>query len=179
MDGYKPKTFWERPEGVTGAVFLVALILGIGILTVKSAAFIVGALTSSVGLVATLAVLGAVIFMVLDSKTRNLIWYMYKSVMRSITGIFVKLDPIAILKGYVNDLKENLRKMNRQIGMLRGQMHKLQELILNNRQEIQSNLNLASQAKETDKQAVMILKSRKAGRLQESNIKIYDLYKKI
>ena len=21
MDGYKPKTFWERPEGVTGAVF--------------------------------------------------------------------------------------------------------------------------------------------------------------
>ena len=179
MDGYKPKTFWERPEGVTGAIFLGALILGIGILTVKSAAFIVGALTSTVGLVATLGVLGAIIFMALDTKTRNLLWYIYKSVMRSITGIFVKLDPIAILKGYVNDLKENLRKMNRQIGMLRGQMHKLQELILNNRKEIQSNLNLASQAKETDKQAVMILKSRKAGRLQESNIKLEDLYKKM
>ena len=179
MDGYKPKTFWERPEGVTGAIFLGALILGIGILTVKSAAFIVGALTSTVGLVATLGVLGAIIFMALDTKTRNLLWYIYKSVMRSITGIFVKLDPIAILKGYVNDLKENLRKMNRQIGMLRGQMHKLQELIINNRKEIQSNLNLASQAKETDKQAVMILKSRKAGRLQESNIKLEDLYKKM
>jgi hypothetical protein len=104
---------------------------------------------------------------------------MYKSVMRSITSIFVKLDPIAILKGYVNDLKENLRKMNRQISMLRGQMHKLQELILNNRKEIQSNLTLASQAKETDKQAVLILKSRKAGRLKESNIKLEDLYKKM
>ena len=179
MDGYKPKTFWERPEGVTGAVFMVAIIAAIGFITVKSAALIVGALTSTIGLVATLAILGTLIFMAIDSKSRNLIWYMYKSVMRSITGIFVKMDPIAILKGYVSDLKENLRKMNRQISMLRGQMHKLQELILNNRKEIQSNLHLASQAKETDKQAVMILKSRKAGRLKESNIKLEDLYKKM
>jgi phage shock protein A len=179
MDGYKSKTFWQRPEGVTGAIIMAALIAGIGVLTVSSISFIVGALTSGIGLVATLAVLGTIIFTILDSKARNLVWYMYKSVMRSITSIFVKLDPIAILKGYVNDLKENLRKMNRQISMLRGQMHKLQELILNNRKEIQSNLHLASQAKETDKQAVLILKSRKAGRLKESNMKLEDLYKKM
>jgi len=179
MDGYKSKTFWQRPEGVTGAIFIVALIAGIGLLTIKTIGLIVGALTSGIGLVATLAVLGTIIFTVLDSKARNLVWYMYKSIMRSITGIFVKLDPIAILKGYVNDLKENLRKMNRQISMLRGQMHKLQELILNNRKEIQSNLTLASQAKETDKQAILILKSRKAGRLKESNMKLEDLYKKM
>jgi len=179
MDGYKSKTFWQRPEGVTGAIFMAALIAGIGVLTIKSIGLIVAALTSGIGLVATLLVLGTIIFTVLDSKARNLVWYMYKSVMRSITGIFVKLDPIAILKGYVNDLKENLRKMNRQISMLRGQMHKLQELILNNRKEIQSNLTLASQAKETDKQAVLILKSRKAGRLKESNMKLEDLYKKM
>jgi len=158
---------------------MAALIAGIGVLTVSSIGFIVGALTSGIGLVATLAVLGTIIFTVLDSKARNLVWYMYKSIMRSITSIFVKLDPIAILKGYVNDLKENLRKMNRQISMLRGQMHKLQELILNNRKEIQSNLTLASQAKETDKQAILILKSRKAGRLKESNMKLEDLYKKM
>ena len=179
MDGYKPKTFWERPEGVTGALFLVAIIAAVGFVAIKSAAFIVGALTSTSGLVATLAILGTIIFMAIDSNSRNLIWYMYKSVMRSITGIFVKMDPIAILKGYVSDLKENLRKMNRQISMLRGQMHKLQELILNNRKEIQSNLHLASQAKETDKQAVMILKSRKAGRLKESNNKLEDLSTKM
>ncbi len=179
MEGYKPKTFWERPEGVTGAIFLVAIIAAVGFLTVKSAALIVTALTSTVGLVATLVVLGSIIFMALDPKARNLIWYMYKSVMRGITGIFVKMDPIGILKAYVSDLKENLRKMNRQISMLRGQMHKLQELILNNRKEIQSNLHLASQARDTDKQAIMILKSRKAGRLKESNMKLEDLYKKM
>lgn len=179
MDGYKPKTFWERPEGVTGGIFLAGIILALGIITVKSLAFVIGALTSGVGLIVSLLVLGTIIFTALDPKARNLVWYMYKSTMRYITGIFVKMDPIAILKGYVSDLKENLRKMNRQISMLRGQMHKLQELILNNRKEIQSNLSLASQAKETDKQAIMILKSRKAGRLKESNMKLEDLYKKM
>jgi hypothetical protein len=179
MDGYKPKTFWERPEGVTGGVFLAGIIIALGIITVKSLAFVIGALTSGLGLIVSLLVLGTIIFTALDPKARNLVWYMYKSAMRYITGIFVKMDPIAILKGYVSDLKENLRKMNRQISMLRGQMHKLQELILNNRKEIQSNLSLASQAKETDKQAIMILKSRKAGRLKESNMKLEDLYKKM
>jgi phage shock protein A len=179
MDEYKGKSFWERPEGVTGAIFLVAVLAAFAFLTIKSAAFIVGAITSTLGLVTTLLILGTIIFIALDSKARNLVWYMYKSAMRAITGIFVKLDPIAILKGYVSDLKENLRKMNRQISMLRGQMHKLQELIINNRKEIQSNLHLASQAKENDKQSVVILKSRKAGRLKESNLKLEDLYKKM
>jgi hypothetical protein len=179
MEGFRSKTFWERPEGVTGMIFLAAIIAAGGFFTIQSIGLIIGALTSGIGLVITLVVLGAIIFTVLDSKARNLVWYMYKSVMRAITGIFVKMDPIAILKGYVSDLKENLRKMNRQISMLRGQMHKLQELILNNRKEIQSNLTLASQAKETDKQAVVILKSRKAGRLKESNMKLEDLYKKM
>ncbi len=179
MEGYKRKTFWQRPEGVTGAIFIGAAIAAMIYAAIKSAALIVGAISSTLGLVGSLIVLGLIIFIALDKKSRNLIWYMYKSVMRSITGIFVKLDPIAILKGYVSDLKENLRKMNRQISMLRGQMHKLQELIINNRKEIQSNLHLASQAKESDMKSVMILKSRKAGRLKESNMKLEDLYKKM
>lgn len=176
---YKPKTFWERPEGVTGGVFAILLLIVAAILTFQVGAAVIGFITSTAGLVVSLLVLGTVIFTLLDSKARNLVWYMYKSAMRWITGIFVKMDPIAILKGYVSDLKESLRKMNRQISMLRGQMHKLQELIINNRKEIQSNLTLASQAKETSKEAIVILKSRKAGRLQESNVKLEDLYKKM
>ncbi|HAY71453.1 MAG TPA: hypothetical protein DCX89_06145, partial [Saprospirales bacterium] len=108
-----------------------------------------------------------------------LVWFMYKSVMRWVTGLFVKLDPIGILKAYVQDLKENLKKMNRQISRLRGQMHQLKELIINNQKQIKSNLNLASEAKDENNKNVMILKTRQAGRLKESNIKLEDLYKKM
>jgi predicted nucleic acid-binding Zn-ribbon protein len=158
---------------------LIAAIAGGGLLLAQALPFLIALTSNVLSLAVLLLVLGALIYMVLDPKMRNLVWYMYKSVMRWVTGLFVQIDPIGILKSYVEDLRENLRKMNRQISMLRGQMHKLQELIINNRKEIQSNLQLASKAKVADKQAMMILKSRKAGRLRESNIKYEDLYRKM
>lgn len=175
----KPKSFWRRPEGVTGGLVLAGLVIGGGIIVTSFISAIGAFVSSTVGLAVTLLALGAIIFMALDSKMRNLVWYMYKSVMRAVTGLFVQIDPIGILKSYVDDLKANLRKMNKQITQLRGQMHKLKELIITNQKEIASNLTQASKARETDKKSVMILKSRKAGRLKESNVKLEDLYKKM
>lgn len=179
MEHYAPKSFWKRPEGKTGLLFLLALLVGGGILLFNVLPILIAWTANILSLSVMLLVLGAIIYMILDPKMRNLIWYMYKSVMRWITGIFVKVDPIGILKSYIDDLKDNLRRMNKQISRLRGQMHKLQELILNNRKAIESNLTMASKAREKNKQAMMILKSRKAGRLKESNMRLEDLYHKM
>ena len=179
MANNQSKSFWQRPEGVTGIIFILALLVGGGMLVAGSLTAIMSFLGTTVGLVITLGVLGLLIFMILDKKSRTLVSYMYKSVMRAITGLFIKLDPIAILKSYVQDLKDNLKKMNRQIVQLRGQMHKLKEMIINNKKEISANLNQASIAKEANANAQVILKSRKAGRLKESNVKLEDLYKKM
>jgi phage shock protein A len=172
----KPKSFWERPEGITGGVFLVG-ILG------AAAYFLLPILSTivwqGVNLAIGLGVLGGLIYLVLDPKVRNLVWYMYKSVMRTITGWFVQIDPIGILKSYIDDLKDSLGKMNGQIGNLKGQMYKLSETIKTNQREMQNNLGLASKAKETGRDGIMVLKARKAGRLQESNMKLEDLYKRM
>ena len=173
----KPKSFWQRPEGVTGLIFLAALVAGGAYLltTINWAAIF----ANTLALAGTLGVLGIIVYMVLDPKMRTLVSFGYKSIMRWITGIFVRVDPIGILKSYVDELQGNLRKMNKQISQLRAQMHKLKEIIVNNQREIQSNLQLASKAKETQKTNVMILKSRRAGRLKESNLKLEDLYKRM
>ena len=176
---FKPKSFWQKPEGITGAIFLVLLILGGGMLLMQLLPFLVGAFQNMLTLSALVATLAAVVYMALDPKMRTLVGYMYKSAMRWITGLFIEIDPIGILKGYVSDLESNLRNMNRQISKLRGQMHKLGEVIFNNKKDIQSNLNMAKKAKGLKDQNIMILKSRKAGRLKESNIKLEDLYKKM
>src|SRR5690606_28206750 len=99
--------------------------------------------------------------------------------MRWITSWFIQLDPIAILRGYISDLKDNLKNMNKQIVKLRGQMHRLKEMIINNQKEIDSNLTQASKARDSNEKAQMILKSRKAGRLKDSNLKLDELYKKM
>ena len=176
---FKPKSFWQKPEGVTGTIFMVGIVAGIGLLTYTLLPTLIWMASQTLYLAGMLLVLGAIIYMILDPKMRNLVWYMYKSVMRWITGIFVQIDPIGILKSYVEDLKNNLRKMNKQVSQLRGQMHKLKEIIYNNQKSIESNLNLASKAKEKNKKAQVILKSRKAGRLRESNVRLEDLYKKM
>jgi len=174
-DTYKPRSFWRRPEGFTGALFLLGLLIGGGFLVFN----FLGFLFTSMGMMIGLGVLGVLIFMALDNKSRTLVSYMYKSAMRWITGIFIKIDPISVLKSYVEDLKKNLRKMNIQVNRLRGQMHKLQEMIINNKKEIKSNLNQASVAKESQERKSVILKSRKAGRLKESNVKLEDLHRKM
>ena len=179
MNDYKPKSFWKRPEGITGAIFLGGLLVGGGYLLTTFMIPIMQFIGTTLGLAITLVALAAIIYMVLDPKTRALVGYMYKSMMRWITGLFVQIDPIGILKSYIDDLENNLSKMNKQISKLRGQMHKLKEVIVNNQKSIQSNLNLASKAKEANKRNMVILKSRKAGRLKESNMKLEDLYKKM
>lgn len=175
----KPKSFWKKPEGKTGMLFMG--LLGAGGLygLYKVLPFLIKIAENTLYLGVLLAVLGALIYMVLDPKMRNLIFYMYKSFMRWITGIFIQIDPIGILKSYIDDLKDNLKKMNKQIAVLKGQMKRLQQIIYDNKKSINSNLKLASAAKEKDKKGIMILKSRKAGRLQESNLKLDGLYKKM
>lgn len=175
----KARSFWKRPEGKTGVFFLIALLVGGGILASAFISSLVAFLSTTIGLIIGLLVLGVIVFTAIDPKARNLVSYMYKSVMRWITGIFIQLDPIAILKNYVDDLKENLKKMNRQISQLRGQMHKLKEMIINNKKEIDTNLTLASKARDNNDNAIMVLKSRKAGRLKESTLRLEDLYKKM
>jgi predicted nucleic acid-binding Zn-ribbon protein len=83
------------------------------------------------------------------------------------------------LKSYVEDLEDNLSKMNKQIGMLRGQMQKLKEIIVNNEKQISNNLSIANKAKETNNQSIMVLKARSAGRLKESNMRLDELYNKM
>jgi hypothetical protein len=123
--------------------------------------------------------LGAIIYMVLDPKMRTLVGYMYKSVMRWLTGLFVTIDPIGILKNYVDDLENNLRKMSTQIGNIRGQMRKLKTLMEENTSEMENSLKLAAKAKEQGMQNQMVLSSRKAARLKDTNEKYHALYAKM
>ncbi len=179
MQPLKPKGFWERPEGVTGMIFSAGILGAAGYALYKILPALVSMAENTLYLTGLLAALAAVVYVVLDPKARNLIWYMYKSVMRWITGMFVQIDPIGILKSYVEDLQDNLAKMNTQIGKLRGQMHQLKTMMTENERTIQNNLKLATAAKDGGKQAQVILKARKAGRLQDSNMKLDELYKKM
>ena len=178
-NSYKKKSFWKKPEGVVGIIFLLAMLVGAGFLISSFSAAVIAFGSTLVGKGVLFGTLGVLVFMALDSKTRTLVSYMYKSTMRWFTGLFIQIDPIGILKNYIDDLRKNLKKMRKQMHQLRGQMHKLGEMIHTNKKDINSNIQLAKTARAQQNEQVLILKSRKAGRLKESNMKLEDLYKKM
>ncbi|MBR9920872.1 MAG: hypothetical protein GYB31_08530 [Bacteroidetes bacterium] len=176
---FAKKSFWKRPEGLTGAIFLGGLILGGGFLLYTYGGVLIGLMQNVLWLSVMLVALAALVYVVLDPKARNLVWYMYKSVMRWMTGIFVQIDPIGILKSYVDDLRGNLRKMSKQIGALRGQKRKLDTLMEENQREIEQNMKLASAAQRKGNDSQVLLSTRKAARLRDSNEKYANLNQKI
>lgn len=177
--GSKSKTFWKRPEGVTGTIFMIALIAGAGFLLVNLLPALIALASNILYLAGMLLVLGAIIYVILDPRMRNLVWYGYKSIMRKITGMFVTIDPIGILKNYVSDLEDNLKKMGKQIGSIRGQMRKLKNIMDENNTEIEKNMAMARKAKQMNNQNQMVLASRKAARLKDSNEKYLALHNKM
>ena len=131
-----PKSFWKRPEGTTGTLFLAGILLGGGYLLFKALPTLIALAGNLLYLSGMLLVLGAIIYMVLDPKMRTIVSYGYKSIMRWITGLFVTIDPIGILKNYVEDLQDNLTKMSTQIGNLKGQIRKLSTNIDDNNKRL-------------------------------------------
>ena len=95
MEDFKPKSFWQRPEGVTGAVFLGGLVLGGGYLlySLLTSAMLPIILGNTLYLAGTLMALAAIVYVVLDPKARGLVSYMYKSVMRWICLLYTSPSP--------------------------------------------------------------------------------------
>ena len=176
----KMKSFWERPEGVTGKIFLGLIGVGAAVGIYHLLPIIITLMANTLYAGFLFAALGATTFLALDSKVHALVGFGYKSLMRGITKAFVQLDPIAIVETYIRDMENNREKMNKQITNLRGQMRNLQQVIITNDKDRENNLKQAQKAKEQGGDADLVsLKARKAGRLKESNVTLQTLFQKM
>lgn len=178
-DNGSPKSFWQKPEGVTGFIFMAGIVVGGGYLLYKLLPYIVSILQNTIHAIILFVVLGAIIYILLDPKFRNLIWFIYKSVMRAVTGLFVNIDPIGILETYVESLYSNLNDMNSHIAKLKGQIQKIKTIISTNEKEMQDSLQMAEQAKKNNNMDVVVINTRQYGRLEESNKRFADLLGKM
>lgn len=175
----KMKSFWQKPEGKTGMLFVAGGIFGFILIMMRWGAALVQAAQNTVILGLYVILACAIGYVIMDPRFRTTVWYMYKTVMRWITGVFIQIDPIAILKAYVDDLKDNHGKMGQQISRLKGTIRKLKNTIEQNQQEAKNHMALACQAQKTGKRAQLVLYTRKAGRLKESNRSYKDLLVKM
>jgi hypothetical protein len=179
-EGNKPaKTFWERPEGTTGMLTLVAL--GVGGFFLAKAVLptliaVFGMAITAVGQAITIAilctVLAAILYVVTNSKFQTLCSYMFKSAMRAITGAFVEIDPIGIMKSYISDMRTKKVELDQRKSALQGQITACQNKIKENTANANKAMDIARVAKDRGQNNQVALNSRNAGRLNDFNDKL-------
>jgi phage shock protein A len=165
------KSFWKRPEGIPGAIVLAAAVGGIIYLLMKWMPTLIELAENIWYLGAMCAGLFVVGYMLLDSRVRTLIWYFYKSMIRKATGIFIQLDPVAIIEGFLEDLRDKMTKMEEQIGSLKGQIRKIKMKIDDKNSKADYYMGMAQAARNKGDEANCNLNARKAEREKEAALK--------
>jgi hypothetical protein len=166
----KTKSFWARPEGTTGMLFLAAA--GVG--AYAALPFLITFMTGVVALLGqTIAavclslVLGALLFLITNKKVQTLVSYIFKSAMRKVTGAFVEIDPIGIMKSYIEDLIKKREIMATSRDKLRGQITVLENQLTKTQNEYDNAMATAKVAHDKGNQGVFSVNSRQAGRLEK------------
>ncbi len=140
------KNFWQRPEGTVGKIVLVLGGVAVAYGFVQILPFLIAAATDTLHLAALIGAILVFLFIVTDKRVRTLAKLMFQSVMRYLTGLFIELDPIGILKNYVGEMKKNLAIMDEQLGNLNGSIRTLQNQIDTNQKDAEHSMALANQA---------------------------------
>jgi hypothetical protein len=179
---YKSKSFWSRKEGKTGMGFIALLAIG-GYFALP---FVTGAINSLSGLLAnlttlsfkviTLGIYGLLAYMIYfiatDPTVRSLVKFGFKNLMRKITEVFVEIDPIGIMKSYIEILIEKKAIFDEKREKMSGTLKAFSSQIDKNERDAQHAMELAQQAKKQNQQRDMILNANEATRLRESNEKM-------
>ncbi|KQS28139.1 hypothetical protein [Dyadobacter sp. Leaf189] len=173
------RSYWSKPEGITSLLFIGGL--GAAALSYwnKIAAFLIEVTQNTLYLGFLMAVLALVIFLFTSKDVRTAVFFLFKTLMRKITGLVIKLDPIAIMKIYIDDLKEKREKMQGQINTLAGQLVKLNKNINENNERIKQKFAEANKAgtmleRPGMKETASLATIEGAG-LQEMNEKLFPL----
>jgi phage shock protein A len=172
------KNFWQRPEGIPGAILLVGVLGGLGYLLMQWMPTLIELAENIWYLGAMCAGLFVVGYMLLDKRVRTLIWYFYKSLVRKATGVFIQLDPIAIIEGFLEDLRDKMKTMEDQIGSLKGQIRKIKNKIAEKDEKVNYYYGMAKAAQNKGDEAQRNLNVRKAQREEEASRKFGVLAEK-
>jgi hypothetical protein len=175
----KLKSFWEKPEGKTGIIVLAMLIGGGLIGFTKILPWLIAVATNTLHLIFLLGAIGLILFFITNRQVRTIASVAFQLFMRKTTGLIVKIDPLEILKMKVREMEDNLQKMMECINKLKEVLLRLDRKIKQNTAVLEASMKKASYAKTHGEADQIYLYTRKAGRMEKSNMTLQALYDKM
>lgn len=171
-DNMAQKSFWARPEGKTGMITLAAGAGGLYFLAptmITMFGNLITLLGQTYAIVALAGGLFAIAMVALDGSFQRLVKNVFKLGMRSLTGWVIEIDPIGIMKNYIQDAMKKLDQMGEAKDALRGQMSICERQIKTNADEIDKQMKTAQVAQRQGITSAFNVASAQAGRLTALN----------
>ena len=177
--GQSNRSWFDKPEGRVGAVGAVGIIALLVIGGYFALPFIIIALKNTLYTMFLLGGIGLILMLAIHPSSRNFFCLAYKMFFKNLTGFFITLDPIMILKDYVQQLYVNLEEMSKQVATVKGTMQNLKRKINSYTDEANQLMSRANVANEKGNKKVAITSNRAAERRRKSVQKLTALYNKI
>lgn len=162
------KSPWEKPGGTLAKVMLVVLIVALCVGLYYALPYLIELTKNMLTLAALVGVLALIVFLIMNDSSRNFFKNLYFVIMRKLTGLIVEIDPIAIVKGKIKDMKNRLVKIEDGISKMRGVHVKNEKALEANKKDLQDSLKKLQLIQKNGKMEEAVLLERHITQLDES-----------
>ena len=145
--GTAHRSFWQRPEGKAGMGILA--VIGVLVLAglYKALPYLIEIATNTIHLAVLVGILAVMYCLVFVwDRPRTLLFYALQMLSRWITSNFVELDPVAILKSFVRQMKKRREVIAARLQGITGAKRMVEGKIKQKEKERQEALRLAGAA---------------------------------
>ena len=162
------KSPWEKPGGTLAKVMLVVLIVALCVGLYYALPYLIELTKNMLTLAALVGVLALIVFLIMNDSSRNFFKNLYFVIMRKLTGLIVEIDPIAIVKGKIKEMKNRLVKIEDGISKMRGVHVKNEKALEANKKDLQDSLKKLQLIQKNGKMEEAVLLERHNTQLDES-----------
>jgi len=181
----RSRSFFERPEGKTGLLFIFLGFIALIFAGNYIFPFVIEAMKNTLHAMALIAVLLTILAIGLNRNFQLLVANGFKSTMRFLTGLIITIDPIGILKNYIEIMQDKLDGIEKNMGELAGQRRKLRTNISNGKSNFEKHMKLANAAKkhgnamEIQKNTRMAMREKESAERQDVILTRMDKYHEV
>lgn len=156
-DTGKTVSNWNKPGGTLGMIVAAGIILTVLYFLLPILSTIAW---NAVSLACAGCILALIIFLLTDKSVKRMVSVGYFMLMRSITGFFVEIDPIAIVERRIIDMKKKIQQISKIMGDVKGLIG-MNKMNIRNKQAEYENALLRMEAceKKGDKPAGQVARN--------------------
>jgi hypothetical protein len=171
----KAKSLFDQKGGTLGMVILALGVVAAIIFAEPLLKIILSALTSLLGIIALVLVISGIVFVIFNKDIRMLVGTLYMMGIRSLLGMIIKINPIAILEDTIKQMYKRIENVEEKMSKLNGVRLKFKDKIKSKKKELEDCLARKTAAERQGNKAIVVLESRQSVRLKDITQEYIDL----